>query len=144
LRAGARAPDAPGLDASAGAPMRLFDVFRGPHFTLLGFGAAAREALRAAVAPPGCPLRTCVVLASGAEPTSAEAADACMIDAEGAAAGAYGAGDGALALVRRDGYIGLLHVRPAIADVSAYLRSLGAPPGGTALSPASGGGPGRV
>jgi 2-polyprenyl-6-methoxyphenol hydroxylase-like FAD-dependent oxidoreductase len=35
--AGERAPDAPCVDAS-GAPRRLFDAFRGPHFTLLGFG----------------------------------------------------------------------------------------------------------
>ena len=34
LSAGDRAPDAPGEDAN-GKPVRLFDYFRGPHFTLL-------------------------------------------------------------------------------------------------------------
>ena len=42
VRAGDRAPDAPCCDA-VGAPTRLFDVFRGPHFTLLTFGADTRE-----------------------------------------------------------------------------------------------------
>ncbi|MEV4019836.1 FAD-dependent monooxygenase [Nonomuraea angiospora] len=35
LRAGDRAPDAPCRDAG-GASVRLFDLYRGPHFTLLG------------------------------------------------------------------------------------------------------------
>jgi 2-polyprenyl-6-methoxyphenol hydroxylase-like FAD-dependent oxidoreductase len=38
VRAGDRAPDAPCHDA--GVPTRLFDVFRGPQFTLLAFGAS--------------------------------------------------------------------------------------------------------
>lgn len=38
LVTGDRAPDAPVLDA-AGNPLRLFDLFRGPHATLLRFGA---------------------------------------------------------------------------------------------------------
>ncbi|WP_028921712.1 FAD-dependent monooxygenase [Pseudonocardia acaciae] len=38
LRAGDRAPDAPLEDGR-----RLFDVFRGPHFTLLAFGGAAAD-----------------------------------------------------------------------------------------------------
>jgi hypothetical protein len=37
LQAGDRAPDAPCTDA-AGEPVRLFDAFRGPHFTLLALG----------------------------------------------------------------------------------------------------------
>ncbi|HEY3506862.1 MAG TPA: FAD-dependent monooxygenase [Actinocatenispora sp.] len=41
VRAGDRAPDAP-LRALDGTPVRLFDAFRGPHFTVLAFGAATR------------------------------------------------------------------------------------------------------
>src|ERR1700691_4711852 len=37
VEAGDRAPDAPCHDAT-GRPIRLFDLFRGPHFTLLAFG----------------------------------------------------------------------------------------------------------
>jgi hypothetical protein len=39
VRAGDRAP----CRDAAGAPVRLFDTFRGPHFTLLAFGAAHAE-----------------------------------------------------------------------------------------------------
>ena len=45
-RAGDRAPDAQLTDA-AGAAVRLFDLFRGPHFTLLALGGAALPALGA-------------------------------------------------------------------------------------------------
>ena len=38
-RAGDRAPDARLIDARS-APVRLFDLFRGPHFTLLALGGA--------------------------------------------------------------------------------------------------------
>ena len=38
-RAGDRAPDAPLIDSS-GAACRLFDLYRGPHFTLLALGGA--------------------------------------------------------------------------------------------------------
>ena len=37
-RPGDRAPDATLRDAVTGSPIRLFDLFRGPHFTLLGLG----------------------------------------------------------------------------------------------------------
>lgn len=39
LRAGDRAPDAP-CTGPDGTPFRLFDAFRGPHFTLLAFDGA--------------------------------------------------------------------------------------------------------
>ncbi len=35
--AGDRAPDAP-MRGAAGLPVRLFELFRGPHWTLLGYG----------------------------------------------------------------------------------------------------------
>ena len=48
VQAGGRAPDAP-MRGRAGQPTRLFSLFRGPHFTLLGC-----ETDRAAIAPrPG-------------------------------------------------------------------------------------------
>src|SRR6266567_2425142 len=37
-RPGDLAPDAPLRDPVTGSPIRLFDLFRGPHFTLLGLG----------------------------------------------------------------------------------------------------------
>ena len=47
-RAGDRAPDARLRDA-AGAPVRLFDLFRGPHFTLLALDGAAVARARLAI-----------------------------------------------------------------------------------------------
>ena len=41
---GNRAPDAPGEDLSA-QPRRLFEMFRGPHWTLLSFGGAQDDVL---------------------------------------------------------------------------------------------------
>src|SRR5262249_31926544 len=43
VQAGDRAPDGFCIDA-CGNLVRLFDLFRGPHFTLLAFGANAAEA----------------------------------------------------------------------------------------------------
>ena len=54
VRAGDRAPDAP-IRGAAGQPTRLFSLFRGPHWTLLGC-----DADRAAV-PPQLGLRVHVV-----------------------------------------------------------------------------------
>src|ERR1700722_17562870 len=45
LRPGDRAPDAPCHDPFTGTPSRLFDLFRGPHFTLLGLGERSGTAL---------------------------------------------------------------------------------------------------
>jgi hypothetical protein len=40
VQGGDRAPDAPCRDADSGERVRLFDVFRGPHFTLLELAGA--------------------------------------------------------------------------------------------------------
>jgi hypothetical protein len=40
IQGGDRAPDAPCRDADSGEPVRLFDVFRGPQFTLLELAGA--------------------------------------------------------------------------------------------------------
>lgn len=87
-RAGDRAPDAP----LAGGG-RLFDLFRGPHFTLLALGPAQL--------PPGTPT---------------DLVRAHRIDDAPGAHDVYGDG---LFLVRPDGYIGLATHDPA--DVAAYL-----------------------
>src|SRR5690348_8964146 len=90
LRAGDRAPDAPCRDPLTGAPVRLFDLFRGPHFTLLGLGersAAALGGLEADIMKP------CLIGPGG------------LIDDGGNVARGYG--EDVLVLVRPDGYIGL-------------------------------------
>ncbi|AHH99302.1 FAD-dependent monooxygenase [Kutzneria albida] len=92
LRAGDRAPDAPLLGPD-GRPTRLFELFRGPHATLLAFGEVAADRphwpgeLRAHhIAPAGTPGE--------------------FVDTAGHAFAAYGVAPGTQVLVRPDGHIG--------------------------------------
>jgi hypothetical protein len=104
VRAGDRAPDAPGQTAQ-GVPVRLFDLFRGPHATLLAFGADAwlYAQLRDRF---GDLLHVHPVSASHALPYPGSVADIA-----GYAHRAYGIDPAAPAptviLVRPDGYLGL-------------------------------------
>jgi 2-polyprenyl-6-methoxyphenol hydroxylase-like FAD-dependent oxidoreductase len=111
VRAGGRAPDAPCHDA-AGSPVRLFQVFAGPHATVLAFGSgpvptaraglAVRRVVRPGVAAPGA-----------------------LVDTDGHAHAGYGADTGRAlrVLVRPDGYVGFLGHDPAGLD--AYLAKFG-------------------
>jgi 2-polyprenyl-6-methoxyphenol hydroxylase-like FAD-dependent oxidoreductase len=90
LRAGDRAPDARGMTPD-GLPLRLFDVFRGPHFTLLAIGS---------VEPPTI----------SADWVRTERLDGQEVR------DAYGEG---LFLIRPDGYVGLATGDPAA--VPKYL-----------------------
>jgi hypothetical protein len=111
LRAGDRAPDAIVLGAG-GQPARLFALFAGPHWTLLGRDVApgAADALRRAG------LRVHLFGARGD-----------VIDAHGHVQAAYGLQPGEFVLVRPDGYVGAI-VASAHADaLAAYLRRAGLP-----------------
>jgi 2-polyprenyl-6-methoxyphenol hydroxylase-like FAD-dependent oxidoreductase len=94
IRAGDRAPDAQLIDA-AGTSVRLFDTFRGPHFTLLTFGGADCPTIDASYRDAVALHR--VIRVGDAVITGA------LIDRDGAAHGIYGDG---LILVRPDGYVG--------------------------------------
>jgi 2-polyprenyl-6-methoxyphenol hydroxylase-like FAD-dependent oxidoreductase len=107
-RAGDRAPDARLSDA-AGAAVRLFDLFRGPHFTLLALDGAVVPAFGARY---GDALRVQRIVRPGAE------APGALIDGEGQVHRTYGDG---LILVRPDGYVGYTGPRGG-AGVSSYLR----------------------
>jgi hypothetical protein len=107
LQAGDRAPDAPLRDPVTGTPERLFDLFRGPHFTLLGLGersAAALGDLESDIVKP-------YLIGAGG-----------LIDDAGHAARAYGRD--ALILIRPDGYIGLIADAGNALAAADYLRSL--------------------
>ena len=93
-RAGDRAPDARLTDAD-GTPVRLFDAFRGPHFTLLALGGAASPALDSKMKGAVRAYRI-VRPGEGAGPGA-------LVDADGQAHRIYGDG---LVLVRPDGYVG--------------------------------------
>ncbi|MFI9721600.1 FAD-dependent monooxygenase [Streptomyces sp. NPDC052396] len=104
LRAGDRAPDAP-LKGADGTQVRLFDLFRGTHFTLLSIGAGALEGDW----PGGDLVHVHHIGGSCGE----------LHDAGGHAQRAYGSG---LFLVRPDGYVGLATHDPA--EVRAYLAEV--------------------
>jgi 2-polyprenyl-6-methoxyphenol hydroxylase-like FAD-dependent oxidoreductase len=106
-RPGDRAPDAPLRDAATGAPTRLFDLFRGPHFTLLCLGERCAPVLGDA--------ETGIVKPYLVGPGG-------LRDDDGHVAHAYGTD--ALILVRPDGYIGLVAHPTETGRVGEYLRSL--------------------
>ena len=130
VRAGDRAPDGAVQDAVTGQPARLFDVFRGPHATLLLFDGGARTddgyASLAGIADRvqrrfGADVRPWVVVwgrRSPAEPAGGRV----LLDPEGESHRRYGATAKALYLVRPDGHVGL-RVQPASEEV--LVRYLG-------------------
>lgn len=122
LQAGDRAPDAPCQDAT-GNPMRLFDAFRGPHFTLLAFGGDQAAVVAEANERYG-PLLYAYSVVRGDKPGNAPA----IIDANGYARKAYDVKDGACVLIRPDGYVALVTRKSDLKDVDAYLQHVTATP----------------
>ncbi|PTL77683.1 FAD-dependent oxidoreductase [Vitiosangium sp. GDMCC 1.1324] len=122
IQAGDRAPDAPCHDA-AGNRVRLFDAFRGPHFTLLAFGSAHADTLARLNARHGSSVHAYTVVEPGA-PTGAHA----LVDTHGHARTGYDLEGNALVLVRPDGYIGLITTHPSADSVLEYLGHVAARP----------------
>jgi 2-polyprenyl-6-methoxyphenol hydroxylase-like FAD-dependent oxidoreductase len=101
IRAGDRAPDAPCIWAESGEPVRLFDLFRGTHFTLLAFSDRPAPLLPDSI---NGFVRAYTITRPG---NTLPADRHTLIDSDGHAYRAYGIGEAALILVRPDGYIGL-------------------------------------
>lgn len=120
LRVGDRAPDARCLGANTGAQAgtvirRLYDAFRGPHFTLLVFGTLAKEAVDAiSWAPTGAELRRFEIVDSGAADRVG-----VLVDEHGTLRTRYGITRDAIVLVRPDGYIAAI----ATSEWAATLES---------------------
>jgi hypothetical protein len=87
--------------------VRLFDLFRGPHFTLLGLGAHSADALGGLGSDI---VRPCLIGPGG------------LVDDSGHVACAYG--EDILVLVRPDGYLGLIADADDAPAVAGYLGSL--------------------
>lgn len=119
LRAGDRASD--GICESSSGRIRLFDLFRGPHFTLLAFGAQAAAAIRDLEWTPADFLRKCSVRLSGIAGESGT-----IIDPTGNAHAAYGIADkdNVIFLVRPDGYIGLIASQNWVDAVNQYQQAI--------------------
>jgi hypothetical protein len=109
-RAGDRAPDAPLFD-SAGKPCRLFDLYRGPHFTLLAIGDAQMPPLNERFARG---VRSHRIMRSGRESDRAT-----LIDMGGHVHRHYSEG---FILVRPDGYLGYAGPSGSAAALSQYLE----------------------
>jgi 2-polyprenyl-6-methoxyphenol hydroxylase-like FAD-dependent oxidoreductase len=109
LRVGDRAPD--GQITSAGAH-RLFDLYRGPHFTLLGFGDQAADAL------------TRVTWPSGGARLARHAITDSVKETGPTLAHTYGITEGTQVLVRPDGYIAHIATRNwdhSLADIARWV-----------------------
>jgi 2-polyprenyl-6-methoxyphenol hydroxylase-like FAD-dependent oxidoreductase len=108
VRAGDRAPDAP-VRGAAGQPTRLFNLFQGPHWTLLGYETDRRSP----IAPrPG--LRIHLVGLRGD-----------IIDDGGHVRDAYGLSPGDWVLVRPDGYVGTIVSGAEVSALDPYLARVG-------------------
>ncbi|WP_427921458.1 FAD-dependent monooxygenase [Streptomyces sp. cg40] len=108
LRPGDRAPDAPCLDTS-GHPVRLFQVYADPRFTLLGFGAELADTVGKLAAEHDGLMQGFTV-------------DEDLRDHEGHARRAYGITGPALVLIRPDNHVALFTRDPA--EVTAYLTRM--------------------
>ena len=101
--AGDRAPDAL-IRGAAGQPTRLFSLFKGPHWTLIGQDAARDVA----------PARPCLHIH-----TFGSHGD--LVDDRGSFSDVYGLASGDWVLVRPDGYIGAIVGRNDIGALENYL-----------------------
>ena len=110
LVAGDRAPDAP-CRSRDGRPVRLFDCYAGPHWTLLRFGATAPT-----VDHPQLPTYRI---------------DTDLIDVDRHIRAAYDVKDDAAVLIRPDGYVGAITSQPAA--LAAYANWV--MPSGSRTSP---------
>ena len=98
--AGDRAPDAPALDAN-GKPIRVFDLLRGPHWTVLAFGVPVGEV--------GVP-----VYSVGTD----------LVDDRGFVRAGYQVDGPTVFVIRPDGYVGL--AANSADEVGEYLRGASA------------------
>jgi len=106
--AGDRAPDAP-IAGAGGLPTRLFKLFQGPHWTLLGFGVQPSQAI--------APRANLHIHRFGLRGD--------IVDEAGHFREAYDPSPGDWFLVRPDGYIGAIVSSEHIADLEAYLDRVG-------------------
>jgi 2-polyprenyl-6-methoxyphenol hydroxylase-like FAD-dependent oxidoreductase len=116
LRAGDRAPEAPGLTGPSGA-CRVFELLRGPHATLLGFGSRWQPLIEECLRRHDGALNGYVIVGA-----SEAAAPDHYVDAAGHARRSYG--EGVLYIVRPDNYIGMATLEPAAAPVLDYLATI--------------------
>ncbi len=116
IRAGDRAPDSPFIFSSTGQRGRLFELFRGTHFTLLTFADGPVLQL------PDCYkeiVHTYTITRGG---NILVPSDHALLDIDGYAYHFYGIRRDAVILVRPDGYIGLTSGGFDVQPINEYLH----------------------
>jgi 2-polyprenyl-6-methoxyphenol hydroxylase-like FAD-dependent oxidoreductase len=108
VRAGHRAPDAP-IRGAAGARTRLFGLFQGPHWTLLGY-----EVDRSTTPEARAGLRIHTLGPRGD-----------IVDEAGHVREGYGLEPGTWVLIRPDGYIGAIVSCDELQALEGYLAAVG-------------------
>ena len=118
LCVGDRAPDALMVDAE-GKPAKIFDAYRGPHFTAVAYGEGAARALNEIQWPAdGAALRMVAVDAHSAF------ADLVLTDGNGSFRDSYGVAEDTLFLVRPDGYLASIASGDMVSKAEAAISLL--------------------
>jgi 2-polyprenyl-6-methoxyphenol hydroxylase-like FAD-dependent oxidoreductase len=118
LRVGDRAPDGV-LNGVHGKPVRLFDLYRGSHFTAVAFGEQAAQACNRLPWPSsGAALKRVVVGATTAS------VDAVLTDTLRSFENLYGMTGDTLMLIRPDGYIGHIATQDMLATTGVAARAM--------------------
>ncbi|MEP7218748.1 MAG: hypothetical protein ABI876_07510 [Bacteroidota bacterium] len=115
IRAGDRAPDA--FCRHNGKSCRLFDIFRGPHFTLLAFGEKSAEIVTDINGERGADVH-----AFSVENSETSESGNRLSDIDGDIRDGYGVHGNAIVLIRPDGYIGYCSDETNSAGVHEYLK----------------------
>jgi hypothetical protein len=125
LHVGDRAPDATVQDSN-GTPLRLFDLYRGPHFTALAFGSRAAQELSLLAWPHrGAALRCAAI-----DNSDAAIADVRNLrDSSGNLRKTYGIIGDALLIIRPDGYIASIATHDILATTTTAITALAPPVG---------------
>ncbi|MDF5721816.1 MAG: FAD-dependent oxidoreductase [Rhizonema sp. PD37] len=108
IQTGDRAPDAP-VRGAAGQPTRLFRLFEGPHWTLMGYEIEGSP-----------PVASCAGLH-----IHIVGSDGDIVDDGHHLRDAYGVEAGDWVLVRPDGYIGAIFTLNETVALSSYLAAVG-------------------
>lgn len=99
LRPGDRAPDSLCFDPGRDADVRLFDLFRGPHWTVLVFADAEQSVDTATRQLAGIDVHTWALGGRSA---------GTLVDSGAIARSSYGVGSPTAVLIRPDGYVGAI------------------------------------
>jgi 2-polyprenyl-6-methoxyphenol hydroxylase-like FAD-dependent oxidoreductase len=120
LRVGDRAPDAD-LVTGDGRRVRLFDAYRGPHFTALAYGPHAAAALAELEwSAAGAQLDRVIIDTDG----KGECPAGVLTDPTGQLAEIYGLTRDTLLLIRPDGYIGHIAIHNIAETTRAAMQAV--------------------